>query len=190
MRKYWSNVSSSGISSMRKTQIYWREVTEMKGWEPVCSEERPRELCLLSWRRLSWIWAVCELLKTVCKQGWSRLFSVVPSAKSRGHEHQLKHWRFLLNIRKCFFTLAVIPQGAQGGGAISLSMEILPSCLDMALPEPGVGWKRWRSLPTSSSLWFWEHLLKCILILMQRASVGMQDWGIKVIKNAFFKHWA
>lgn len=152
MRKYWSSVSSSGISSVRKKQTYWRVATEMKEWEPVCSEERPRELCLLSLEKAQVdLSSVCGHLKTGCKEGWSRLFSVVPSARSRGHGHQLKHRRFPLNIGKHFFAVALLPQDAQGGGAVSLSLWRYSkalwiwswvSKLKLALLEPGVDWKK------------------------------------------------
>lgn len=111
---------------------------------------KARELCLLSWRRLRWRWAelsVCEPLETGATQGSSRLSSVVPSAWSRGHGHQLKRRRVPLNTRKHCFTVAGIPEGAQGGGAVSLF-----PWLELTLLEPGVGWKRWPPEVLSSLL--------------------------------------
>lgn len=37
------------------------------------------------------------------KKTKARLFSVLPSEKTRGNDHKLKHGRFPLNIRKHFF---------------------------------------------------------------------------------------
>ena len=43
-----------------------------------------------------------KYLKGRCKEDRDRLFSVVPSARTRGSEHRLKHWRFLPNSRQHF----------------------------------------------------------------------------------------
>ena len=60
---------------------------------------------------------------------------MVPSGRTRGNGHKLKHRRFHLNIRKHFFTVKVtehwnrLPREA----AESPSLEILKSCLDIFL---------------------------------------------------------
>lgn len=46
-----------------------------------------------------------------CREDIARLFLVVPSDRIRGHGHKLKHGRFLLNIRKYFFTVRVTEDG-------------------------------------------------------------------------------
>jgi len=46
-------------------------------------------------------------LKGRCKEDGARLFPVVPSDRIRGSGHKLKHWKFLLNIRKDSFVFTV-----------------------------------------------------------------------------------
>jgi len=65
----------------------------------------------------------------------TKLFSVVPSNRTRGNGHKLKHRKFQLNKRKNFFTLRVtehwtrLPREA----VESPSLEILKTRLDKVL---------------------------------------------------------
>lgn len=168
---------------------YWRKPKEgplrwWKGWNISHVKKGWESWNYLVWTRLRVYYInVYKYLKGECKEDGDMLFSVVPSDRTRGNGHKLKHRGNSLSIWKHFFCCESdweLAQVAQEGCGITLLRDIQKSsgCRGENWPylRSGAGPDDLqRSLPTSIILWFCDKRIKSVSLLYLREPGSLQN---------------
>jgi len=119
-------------------RVQWRAKRMMRGLKYLSYEERLRELglCSMKERRLRGdLRNVYKYLQRGCQEDGARLFSAVPSDRTRGKGHKLKQRKFRLKRRRNFFPLRVMEHWNRVPREVveSPSLEIFKTRLDAVL---------------------------------------------------------
>ncbi|KAK4831696.1 hypothetical protein QYF61_018748 [Mycteria americana] len=130
--QFWAPQCKRDVDILERVQQ--RATKMIKGLKHVSYEERLRELQPFTLEKRRFRGDLINVHKVQRRQSQA-LFSVVPSDRTRGNGHKLKHRRFPLNIRKYFFIVRVteycnrLPREA----VESPSLEILKGHLYLVL---------------------------------------------------------